>query len=74
MFYRVFFFLLGFGFMVLGFINIIMYTNLMTIGYSFLEYLKYISTRFECLLAIIGFIMISLAILIKGGGSHELYL
>ena len=74
MFCRIFFFLLGFGFMVLGFMNIILYTNLMTIGYSFKEYLYFISHQLECLLAVIGFIIINMSIFIKGGGNNELYL
>jgi hypothetical protein len=72
--YRVFFFLVGFGLMVIGFMYIIMYTNLMTIGYSFSEYLYFISGQIECLLALIGLVIISLTIFVKGGLNNELYL
>jgi hypothetical protein len=74
MFYRVFFFLLGFGLMIIGCMYIILYTNLTTIGYSFKEYINFISNRVECLLAVVGFIIITLSISIKGGKSNELHL
>ena len=51
---RIFFFLLGFGFTVLGFVYIISYLNLLTIGYNFLEYVKFISGRLECYYSILG--------------------
>ena len=37
---RVFFFLLGFGFMVIGCSFIILYLNLMSMGYNFLNYVN----------------------------------
>ena len=39
---RVFFFLLGFGLMVIGCSFIILYLNLTTMGYNFLEYVNFI--------------------------------
>ncbi len=54
---RFFFFLVGFGFTLIGFIYIIIYLNLTTIGYNFLEYVKFIIRRPECLIAIIGLIL-----------------
>jgi hypothetical protein len=36
----------------------IIYLNLLTIGYTFLEYVKFINTRFECLCFYIGVILI----------------
>ena len=44
---RVFFFLLGFGFMVIGCSFIILYLNLMSMGYNFLNYVNFIVRRFE---------------------------
>ena len=64
MFLRIFFFLLGFGFMVIGFTYIITYLNLLTIGFTFNEYVDFITHRYECLISIIGFIIINLTILI----------
>ena len=59
---RVFFFLLGFGLMVIGCSFIILYLNLTTIGYNFLEYVNFIIRRFECLSLIIGILLIYLSI------------
>lgn len=56
-------FLFSFGMCVNGFTYIILYLNLLSIGYSFNEYLSFILTRFECLVSILGLIMISIIIL-----------
>ena len=58
MFGRIFFFLLGFGLTIIGSVYIISYLNLLTIGYNFFDYVKFISKRFECYYALIGFIML----------------
>ena len=63
---RVFFFLLGFGLMVIGCSFIILYLNLTTIGYNFLEYVNFIIRRVECYSSIIGFIIMILSITLKG--------
>ena len=63
---RVFFFLLGFGLMVIGCSFIILYLNLTTIGYNFLEYVNFIIGRVECYFSIIGFIIMILSITLKG--------
>lgn len=70
---RIFFFLLGFGLSVIGFTYIISYLNLLTMGYTFLEYLLFITKRYECIIAIIGFIMITCAIF-KGGEKIDICL
>ena len=70
---RVFFFLLGFGFSVIGFTYIISYLNLLTMGYTFLEYLSFIFKRCECTIAIIGLIMITCTIF-KGGDKVDICL
>jgi len=74
MFYRIFFFLVGFGLMIVGSMCMIIYLNLLTIGYSFKEYIYFISHRLECLLALIGFIIINITIFIKGDRKNELHL
>lgn len=63
---RIMLFLVGFGFSIIGFMYITCYLNYLTIGYSFLEYLSFIIKRPECLLAIIGIILISIAIFKRG--------
>lgn len=72
--YRFFFFLLGFGLMVIGFTYIITYLNLITMGYSFSEYFKFILGRVECLFSVIGFFMIAVIIFTKGALKDDLYL
>ena len=42
---RIFLFLLGFGLMVIGSSYIILYLNLMTMGYNFLNYVNFIIRR-----------------------------
>ena len=71
---RIFFFLLGFGLMVVGFTYIILYLNLLSIGYNFYEYVNFIIRRFECYFSIIGLIMMILSMTIKGEDKNELYL
>ena len=67
-------FLIGFGLMVIGFTYIITYMNLMSMGYSFQEYLYYITSRIECLFSIIGFLIISIIIFTKGSENDDLHL
>lgn len=71
---RIFFFLLGFGLMVVGFTYVITYLNLLALGYTFLEYLKFIGTRAECLSVVLGFLLLTGSIFWKGGEKHDLYL
>ena len=66
---RVFFFLFGFGFMVIGLSFIILYLNLMTMGYNFGNYVNFIIRRIrepECYYSIIGLTIMILSITIKG--------
>lgn len=70
---RIFFFLLGFGLSVIGFTYMISYLNLMTMGYTFIDYLVFVSKRYECIIAIIGFLMITFAIF-KGGNKIDICL
>lgn len=73
MIYRIFFFLIGFGFSTIGFAFIISYLNLITFGYSFTEYVNYIIKRPECIIGIIGLIIISITIFMPGG-NNELHI
>lgn len=74
MFLRIFFFLIGFGLTIIGFVFIILYMNLMTVGYTFIEYVNFIIRRPETLYAVLGFIILNLSIFIKGGKKIEFYL
>ena len=71
---RIFFFLVGFALMVIGFSFIILYLNLLTIGYNLSFYVNFITRRIECYYAPIGFIIILLTIMIKGDKKHELHI
>ena len=64
---RIFFFLIGFGFTVVGNVYIISYLNLLTIGYNFFDYVYFIIRRIECLYSIIGIIIIIISIFWPGG-------
>lgn len=70
---KIFLFLIGFGLTVIGFVYIISYLNLLTIGYNFLEYVKFISRRLECLNALLGIILLIVSINMKGT-KNELYI
>lgn len=71
---RIFFFLLGFGLMVIGCTNMILYLNLTTIGYTIKDYFVFISKSKELFLFVIGFITISLCLFLKRGETYEFYL
>ena len=71
---RIFFFLIGFALMVIGFVFIILYLNLLTIGYNFFFYVNFITRRIECYYTIIGFIIVLLTLTIKGAKKNELHL
>ena len=60
-------FLFGFGLTVIGLSYIIIYLNLLSLGYNFLEYVNFIIRRIECLNLIFGIILMSISMLIKGG-------
>ncbi len=71
---RYFFFLLGFGLTVVGFMYIIIYLNLLSIGYNFFQYVKFICSRLECLNAAFGIIIMILVVIMSGGKKDELCL
>lgn len=70
---RIFFFLIGFGLSVIGFVYIILYLNVFTFGFSLKEYLAFVIKRKECLIAPIGLIILTFSI-IKGGKTLDKYL
>lgn len=68
---RMFFFLVGFGLMVIGLVNIIIYMNFMIVGYTFNEYVNFIIRSSEFYCTIVGFIIVTLSIFVKGDGKSE---
>ena len=70
---RIFFFLLGFGLSIIGFVFIISYLNLLTIGYNFKEYVNFITRRPECIIGPLGLIIDFISIYMPGG-KNELYI
>ena len=71
---RIFFFLTGLGLTVVGFVYVIAYLNLLTIGYNFDEYVNFIIRQPECFYTVIGIIIMLICIFIPGGRKDELYL
>lgn len=71
---RIFFFLFGFGLMTIGFVYLILYLNLLNIGYNFSYYVNFISSRIECYFTILGFIILNLSMYIKGDKKYGLRL
>jgi len=59
-------FLLGFLLMVFGFTCFILYFNLFSFGYSFLEYILFLLGRFEFYLFIVGLLMVVYFLFTKG--------
>lgn len=45
----------------IGLMFIFLYTNLLTIGYSFFDFVQFISKRVECLLFLFGILLIILS-------------
>ena len=74
MYQKIFLFLLGFGLSIIGFVFIISYLNLLTIGYNFLYYVNFIIRRIECLYAPIGLILFFISINLDEGEKYELHI
>jgi len=69
---RFFFFLLGFGLTIIGSVYIIIYLNLTTMGYNFLEYVNFIIRRIECLNFLFGIVIMILSLYKED--KNELYI
>ena len=66
---RFFLFLIGFSFMVIGFTFMVIYLNLFTFGFTMVDYFKYILTRIECYLPLVGIILIFISTKKKRGNT-----
>ena len=71
---RFFFFLVGFGLSLIGFMYIIIYLNLLTMGYNLSEYVNFIIRRIECWNSIIGIIIIVITLIKPKGDKDELHI
>lgn len=56
--FRLLFYLMGFGFLVIGSVNCIAYLNIITMGNSLYTYFNFIVARPECIVLIIGLLFI----------------
>ncbi|MGM9834290.1 MAG: hypothetical protein ACI31M_00735 [Bacilli bacterium] len=55
---RIIFLILGIILSSIGLMFIVLYLNLLTIGYNFKDYVKFIISKMECILFLIGIIII----------------
>ena len=60
--------LLGIGilFLAISLFFMILYLNLLTLGYSFFDYVHFINSRIECLIFYIGIILVIIGLKKKG--------
>lgn len=72
--FKLFFFFLGFIISTISLTYIITYLNLLSIGYTYKEYLLYILTRYECYSFFIGIIMFIISVNLKGDILNDFYL
>lgn len=69
---RIIYFILGIIITSSALMYIVIYLNLLRMGYSMLEYVKYVLSSIECTKIFIGIILIILSL--KKGRKNELYL
>lgn len=70
---RIILFILGLIMSSMGLSYIIMYLNLLVIGYSFIDYLIYIFTKLECIIFFAGYILLLLSIVIKRRKENDIH-
>lgn len=69
---RIIYFILGIIITSSALMYIVIYLNLLRMGYSMLDYIKYVLSSIECTKVFIGIILIILSL--KKGRKNELYL
>lgn len=52
---------LGFSFMIIGLFSILLYSNLLIVGYSFIDFVKFIISDLYSLLLFVGLFLIFLS-------------
>ncbi len=70
--WRFFLFIFGCFLAAMGLAYAILYLNLLTMGYTFFEYVKFIISRLECNSFLLGILCIYLSV--KRWGKNELFL
>lgn len=68
-----FYCVLGILFMSIGITFFVLYFNLFVFGYSFVEYLLFLFSRWECYLFFVGVILVFIGIFRKGK-KYDIYL
>ena len=68
---KIFLFLMGFGFMLLGLSTLILYINLFPFGYNLKEYINYIIKLPELYYFLIGFFLVNVSIFSKGDKNEK---
>jgi len=71
---RIFLFLISFGLIIISLSNIILYMNLLTIGYNFTDYVKFITSKSELYIFIVSLVVLVLTLCIKGDKDDGLYI
>ena len=64
--FRVILFIVGIILLIIGIFSIIIYSNLFTFYYDFLEYLFFLCTHKKCFWFLIGLLIVSISIFRKG--------
>jgi len=59
---RMFFFFIGFFCLVFGFTDLILYLNLLTMGYTWIDFIRFVMFGYPGILIILGFILITITI------------
>ena len=70
---RIIMFIIGLIMASIGLSYIIIYLNLLVIGYSFIDYLIYIFTKLECIIFFIGYMLILLSIIVKRRKENDIH-
>lgn len=69
---KILLFLIGFGLTTIGLMYTILYLNLFSFGYNFIDYVNFIIRRIECINLFLGLSLMIISLNL--GGKHELYI
>lgn len=71
---RIVLFLLGLAMSIFGLSYIIIYLNLLVMDYSFIDYLNYICGKVECIIFLVGYLLMIIAVYFKRRKKSELHI